>query len=301
MTFCWKRKRSFFSKSHKRARLDERGPRMETEKRKIIVQEIDYWRYNRLLPEQYCDFLQNLYQEGEGNPDKRIFGLSASSIKAAKPWPWILMISLAGIIFYCVFYFTSFPFLMQMALAAGAVLGFYTVGVKQRRRRPTLSFCCLWAAALILPGAGLYFILHQQGSPEAAVILLVVCAVYWMATGIASRFASFHLCGWLLVLMIYGWFLNRTGTEVNLTTLELYFMPVGTILVWLGILLQSRRTATAWVLGAAGCILLMCPEIYGLGFTGIADSVLQIALAAKLLGGMLLLYSTRKKWTEWVA
>jgi hypothetical protein len=274
---------------------------METDKRKIIVQEIEHWRYNRLLPEQYCDFLQNLYQEGEGNPDKRIFGLSTSSIKAAKPWTWILMLSLAGIIFYCVFYFTSFPFLMQMALAAGAVLGFYTLGVKQRRIRPTLSFSSLWAAALILPGAGLYFILSQQGSPEIAVILLAVCAVYWMATGITSRFASFHLCGWLLVFVIYGWLLNRSWADVSLTTLELYFLPLGTILVWLGILLQSRRTATAWVLSAAGCILLVCPEVYGLGFTGITDSLLQIVLAAKLLGGMLLLYSTRRKWTEWVA
>jgi uncharacterized membrane protein YccC len=101
--------------------------------------------------------------------------------------------------------------------------------------------------------------------------------------------------------VIYGWLLNRSWADVSLTTLELYFLPLGTILVWLGILLQSRRTATAWVLSAAGCILLVCPEVYGLGFTGITDSLLQIVLAAKLLGGMLLLYSTRRKWTEWVA
>ena len=274
---------------------------METDKRKIIVQEIEYWRFNRLLPEQYCDFLQNLYQEGEGNGEKRVLGLSVNRIKEAKPWLWILMISLVGIIFYCVFYFTSFPFLMQISLSAVAVLAFYALGVKQRLSLPTFSFCCLWAAALILPGVGLYFILQQAGSPEAAVILLAVCAVFWMATGITSRFASFHFSGWLLAIVLYGWLLNRSGAGVDLTALELYFLPIGTILVWLGILLQNRSAVNGWVLAAAGGILWLCPEVYGLLFTDVSDSLLQIIWVAKLLGGMLLLYSTRRKWTEWVA
>jgi hypothetical protein len=41
---------------------------MTNEKKKIIIQEIYYWKNSRLLPETYCDFLLALYTEG--NQDK---------------------------------------------------------------------------------------------------------------------------------------------------------------------------------------------------------------------------------------
>jgi hypothetical protein len=34
---------------------------LDNEKRNLVVKEIEAWRRSKLLPEQYCDFLQNLY------------------------------------------------------------------------------------------------------------------------------------------------------------------------------------------------------------------------------------------------
>ncbi|MBO8164090.1 MAG: hypothetical protein H0Z34_10280 [Brevibacillus sp.] len=42
---------------------------MDEQRRKIIVNEINNWRKNQLLPEHYCIFLLNLYTEGELPPD----------------------------------------------------------------------------------------------------------------------------------------------------------------------------------------------------------------------------------------
>src|SRR5690625_1359436 len=39
---------------------------MNAERKEIILKEISYWKENKLLPEQYCDFLIALYTEGEG-------------------------------------------------------------------------------------------------------------------------------------------------------------------------------------------------------------------------------------------
>jgi len=41
---------------------------MDPNQKRIIVREIEMWRKNRLLPEQYCDFLLNLYMD---DPDIR--------------------------------------------------------------------------------------------------------------------------------------------------------------------------------------------------------------------------------------
>jgi hypothetical protein len=37
---------------------------MNAQRKKIIMTEINYWKQNKLLPEQYCDFLIMLYTEG---------------------------------------------------------------------------------------------------------------------------------------------------------------------------------------------------------------------------------------------
>ncbi|MBC8079356.1 MAG: hypothetical protein H7X86_03365, partial [Gorillibacterium sp.] len=273
---------------------------MDTDKRKIIIHEIEYWRKNRLLPEQYCDFLQNLYREGEESQGRRVLGLSPGQIKDAKPLTWILIFSLVGIIFYVGFYFTSFPFPMQIMLIALTVLLFFTLGVKNRVMKPTVSYSYLWAGAIIAPTAGFYFIMEHGGEPSALAILLSVTALFWIVTGVTSRFASFHFCGWLIIAIIYGWMLLQIISEPEIITLQLYWLPLGTIIAWLGFLLRNRSEANGWVLVAAGALMWIGPEIYGLTLTGIADGLLQVILALKLIASIMLLYTTRRKWTEWV-
>ncbi|MCL6458955.1 MAG: hypothetical protein K6T85_13190 [Gorillibacterium sp.] len=274
---------------------------METDKRKVIIHEIEYWRKNRLLPEQYCDFLQNLYRESGDNQEKRVLGVSAGQIKEAKPLTWILIMTLLGIIFYVGFYFTSFPFPMQILLIALTVLLFYTFGVKKRVKQPTASFSYLWAGALVVPTAGFYFILEHGRQPSALALLLGVSALLWIVTGVLSKFASFHFCGWIVVAVLYGWMLNQFIPEPGLITLQLYWVPMGTIIAWLGFLLRVRSQYNGWVLIAVGALMWIGPEVYGMALTGIADGLLQVILAVKLLASAVLLYSTRRKWTEWVA
>ena len=40
---------------------------MNETRKKIIIQEIKYWKKSKLLPEKYCDFLLTLYSGGEEN------------------------------------------------------------------------------------------------------------------------------------------------------------------------------------------------------------------------------------------
>ncbi|MDW0108970.1 hypothetical protein [Sporosarcina aquimarina] len=38
---------------------------MNSQRKRIIISEIQYWKKNKLLPEHYCDFLITLYAQGE--------------------------------------------------------------------------------------------------------------------------------------------------------------------------------------------------------------------------------------------
>src|SRR5690625_4344381 len=40
--------------------------RMSAERKRIIIEEINYWKDHKLLPEEQCNFLLALYTQGEG-------------------------------------------------------------------------------------------------------------------------------------------------------------------------------------------------------------------------------------------
>lgn len=273
---------------------------MDTEKRRVIVQEIEHWRRNRLLPEQYCDFLQNLYRTPEAEGAKPILGIPSDRIVNARPRTWLLMIAIVGIICYIGFYFTSFPEPLQIAVSAVLVLAFYLAGTRFRHRRPQLSFALLAAGALTAPGAAFYFLSGTEPRQFVYGLFFLMVALFWMATGIASRFSAFHFSGWGVLALLYGWLLHHSGSAAGMARLQLSWLPLGLVIGWTGLMLLNRSRQNGQVLLATGASLWLAPEIYGLLATELAPTGLQGLLAAKIAVAGLALYASRKKWIEWI-
>lgn|SRR5690625_4010821 len=90
--------------------------RMEDDRRiAIIVNEIEYWKQHRLLPEQYCDYLLALYTEGEG---KEIF---TKSRKAKRTTLFlerfqIVLLYLSLPFSFIVIYFTEIHVYLQLVI-----------------------------------------------------------------------------------------------------------------------------------------------------------------------------------------
>jgi hypothetical protein len=81
------------------------------QRKETIVQEIKYWKHNRMLPEQYCDFLLALYTEGEGsNSPLRKQKRSLLTMLFACLIPLMIPIT------FLVIYFTEMPVDLQMLL-----------------------------------------------------------------------------------------------------------------------------------------------------------------------------------------
>ncbi|MFG6121087.1 hypothetical protein [Thalassobacillus sp. B23F22_16] len=90
---------------------------MTKERKEIILQEIQYWKANRLLPESYCDYLLALYTQGEG--------LTHPS-PGPRQWVIVTRIMIAFLmlpISFLVIYFTETAFIMQTGILSIFVLG----------------------------------------------------------------------------------------------------------------------------------------------------------------------------------
>ena len=80
-----------------------------------------YWRKNKLLPEQYCDFLLNLY--GGAETEISATGRANKSIlNNSKGLAWSLGLGLISIISILVINFNAFPLQLQIAVAIIGVL-----------------------------------------------------------------------------------------------------------------------------------------------------------------------------------
>lgn len=44
---------------------------MDRERKNIIIQEIHFWKENKMLPEHYCNYLLALYTKGENDPQEK--------------------------------------------------------------------------------------------------------------------------------------------------------------------------------------------------------------------------------------
>lgn len=92
---------------------------MEEERIATIVNEIEYWKEHKLLPDQQCDFLLALYTKGESNTK----ALSKSNQYTGKEPKWIKAMQIILLLLllpfsFLVLYFTEFHIYLQLGILA---------------------------------------------------------------------------------------------------------------------------------------------------------------------------------------
>lgn len=273
---------------------------MDQEKRKIIVAEIEQWKKSKLLPEHYCDFLLNLYWDERQEKGQAIMGISAAAVQNSNWKSWMSIFGIIGIIVFFVLHFTSFWFWLQIAVVAAGVAALYSLGAIWRSKQTLLSCMCFGAGSVLLLLAGLYLLDGQGMTGLPVMMYIAVCGMSWVAVGISARFPIFHLAGWLVLFLIYAVVLRHNISDMDWIGLELSWLPLSLVLIWLGWLFHHVNKQIAGVLLLAGLLCWFGPEAYGLALTGLDAVKLQLLLAVKLAvcGGFL--FGLRKKWIEWV-
>jgi hypothetical protein len=174
---------------------------MNEKRREIIINEIQYWKRSRLLPEQYCDFLLALYTEGEHVSEPKRF-----SIKNNKTYLFhlsvLIIICLLIPITFLVIYFTELSFVLQMllflifiAICLGGV--FLFVDHKKFIHLPLIS------GALILFLASIqlsdYYFSSQK---EVSAVIVFINCLLWIFTGLRLKFLYFTISGIIGFLLL---------------------------------------------------------------------------------------------------
>jgi hypothetical protein len=117
---------------------------MNETRKKIILQEIQYWKTNRMLPDHYCDFLLALYSEGKG-PDAALLAKDRLRFFYA-----CSAVALLIIISLVLNYFTQLPALMQMAVSSLFIFALFLIAKGFSVKKLPADIPLIGAAFLLL-------------------------------------------------------------------------------------------------------------------------------------------------------
>jgi hypothetical protein len=276
---------------------------MDEDKRRIIVAEIMQWRRSKLLPEQYCNFLLNLYKvdHDEDKVDTNKF----KSILPSKPrnWKaWILSTVLIALLAFIIYSFVMNNLVMQVAVTLVFIVFCYVSGILYRHRMPLLSNGLSGIASFAMLIAGIFIMRDLDGTQSVHyIVYIAICALIWLFVGLVGRMRLLQACGLIALLITYSWMLNNPNGDMNWLTLQLSFIPLALLLIWVGWLIHHRNKEIASVLLFVGIAACIAPELFGMFIPKEPDLfVMQLSLISKLLIGSIIMIITRKKWMEWV-
>lgn len=286
---------------------------MNEQKKKIIIGEIEYWRRTHLLPGKYCDFLLNLYTEGESagsrteseKAQEQVAASGASSLPAftvpTLRTSWVLSALPFVVLLYLAFHFTDFTLTMQMTLIGFFTLLFYLMAFFARRQ-PLSSHLCLGIASLLLAVGGMH-ILKLLGYGSAIIVFFLAgCCLVWFISGIVSKKRYVSFCGLLGLLGIYGWVTQmEMATWFSWWRLEAFWLPISIVLIALGLIWKRRQEQTSGMLFFAGVAALFGSEIVAMLMDSADKNALLYLLYTKIFIALFLLLSLKNFWWGWVS
>mgnify|MGYP001243332833 CR=1 FL=1 len=272
---------------------------MDPEKRNLIVREIEHWRRSRLLPEQYCDFLLNLYLERPAG--KRVLGVPVRAIADSHWKMWMIAFGLLAIASFFILHFNSFPIYLQIGIAAAFVLGCYVLGFWKREKLPSVSYGLIGSGSALLIGLGVY-LLKKYGLDDPSLLIAYVafCSFVWLSVGVVARMGLFHFCGWLGLVLVYASLLAGYAGPFDPVATQISWLPFCVAFGWLGWLSHRRSKRAGSVFLAMCAVLWVMPELFGY-FVLADDALLTFMLMVKIMLAGAILFAFRKTWIGWVA
>lgn len=276
---------------------------MNEDRRRTILREIDHWRRSKLLPDQYCDFLRNLYIEDDepDYPSSGWAGKTAHIIGTSSGKQWFLAFGVFSLICLVVLYFNAFHPLLQTALTLSTVVGLLYYGLRLRRRSEPRGLASVGAGMLLLLGTGFYMLqLHGFDTLLWSAAFLTIIGLFWIVFGIAARIPALHFCGWAAIILVYTLLLGRSEEAPAWYEVQLFWVPAAFVFGWCSWFVHRWSKPSSAVLFVTGALLWFMPEIH----TALLleeQTWIQTQLIAKIACGGAVIFALRKKWIAWVA
>lgn len=283
-------------------------PQDPMEKRRIIVSEILHWRSSRLLPEQYCDFLLNLYRDQPDDEAETADSHKGQMIgkSSAMRWSlkqWLLGCLVVALLLFVVLHFKGFPIVMQILTGIVIVACFYVIGAKLRTKQPSIALLFVGLGSLLMLALGFLLLRWHEVDTELHIFaLLLGASLIWLIIGISLKIPLLHFCGWVGCLLLYGAFLTKKMPLAEWYEIELFWLPLCGVLLWLSWYVSHRNKQSSPVLFVIGVLLWIAPELQAYLFYKdlISIGLIELVLFVKIVMAALILFVFRKKWMVWI-
>ncbi|PJW15499.1 MULTISPECIES: hypothetical protein [unclassified Geobacillus] len=170
---------------------------MNRQRRETIIQEIEYWKRSRLLPEHYCDYLLALYTEGDARSHGRRW---RSSLAAGL----CLLLPAAALVIY----FTELSFVLQTLLLSLFLAACLLLVWRWRKERQLLHFPLIGSAWLLLVETVAVSSHYFPGQTGALTVTVLANCAIWLAIGRLFRLRYFFLSavvGGALMAVVVWW------------------------------------------------------------------------------------------------
>ncbi len=280
--------------------MQKRGSIVNQDKRGVILDEIEYWRENRLLPAHYCDFLMNLYDVNQERGDKKV--LSMQSFKQGNIRTWMFTFLMLCFICMVLLYFTTFPILVQLVCVPVFTALCYTGGIRWRKRNPIASSFLLAVGSMLMLGLGILVIRQHGLDPSFWITVLVLgCGLIWCIMGYVISSPVLLYIGFGAFVLLYAGFFARVNPEASWLVLQGLWLPLSLLLVWFSWLVHHRGKKLAAVYFTSGIAIWFMPEVDEVLLRGQMPDIFAALCVTKIALACILLFILRKKWIVWVA
>lgn len=180
---------------------------MGDQRKQIILNEITFWKQNKLLPDHYCDFLMTLYTEGNYEQEQQKKQAKGSVLKKKQGKTVALIVVLAAVIgalIYGLFTFTSVSWLMP-TLVAICALALMIGTLKLLKDNNALAPLLQVFAALLIFMLSIH--VSQTFYPTSNAVLytlLIANCSLWLGSGIFLKALYFTIPGAIGLLLVIG-------------------------------------------------------------------------------------------------
>ncbi|MEG0450018.1 MAG: hypothetical protein RR595_09190 [Lysinibacillus sp.] len=182
---------------------------MTNPRKKIILNEILFWKQNKLLPEHYCDFLATLYAEGNDIEDLEDANHKQAILPTEKRKMIFLAVSLfigAFIVLYLLFTLPTATWILSIVVSILAII-LMIIAFQSAKKNGLLSPIFHILAMLLFFGLSIklsstYF----AGNNSILFGLIAMNCIIWFVSGIKLKRIYFTASGVIGLIALVGYY-----------------------------------------------------------------------------------------------
>lgn len=184
---------------------------MTNPRKKIILNEILFWKQNKLLPEHYCDFLAALYTEGADIEELEPVQHPKQAILPSEKRKMVLLVVglCIAIMAVLAIYFTikSLTLILTVIVGIGACILFIVAWQMARKKQLLAPIFHVLAAILLFSMSIRICTTYFSGNNMVLFCLIAANCLIWLWSGIKMKLLYFTVSGALGLLALIGYYI----------------------------------------------------------------------------------------------